>query len=140
MTGGGQLVPLGKFDINGTTWAESGSTGSNGNTVKMDQLVLEDSLEDYILTGAKVTTGPFTGRHIWRITPSPVKINWTGDVNSSLMRKGNLTIVVNGITHEQFIGDITKSDIQRSPGIYVVTNNNITPTIEFINPPTTDQG
>jgi len=142
MTGGGQLVPLGKFDINGTTWAESGSTGSDGKIVKMDQLVLEDSLENYILTGAKVTTGPFTGRHIWRITPSPVKINWTGDINPSfpLTRKGNLTIVVNGITHEQFIGDITKSDIQRSPGIYVVTNNNITPIIEVVDPPTTDQG
>jgi hypothetical protein len=136
MTGGGQLVPLGKFDINdpNSTWAESGSTGSNGNVVKMDQLVLEDSLENYILTGAKVTTGPFTGRHIWRITPSPVKINWTGNADSSLMRNGNLRIVVNGITHDQFIGDITKSDIQRSPGIYVVTNDNTNPNIQIIDP------
>jgi len=134
LTGGGQLVPLGKFDTNGTTWAESGSTGSDGRIVKMDQLVLEDSFENYVLTGAKVTTGPFTGRHIWRITPSPVKIDWQGQAletwfSNFYIRPGRVDIIANGITHEQFIGDITKSDIQQSPGIYFVTNDNETPTI-----------
>lgn len=144
ITGGGKLVPLGKFNSpDGTTWAESGSTGANDTIVKMDQLILEDSFHNYIMTGAKVVTGPFTGRYIWRITISPVKINWTGrkiqrpeppNPGEQFPREnliGSIRIIANGITHDQYIGDITKQDYERSPGIFVITNNNSTPTIQI---------
>jgi hypothetical protein len=119
ITKGGNLVPVGCNEHD-----QCFPSGTGAGETLMNRLSLEKCFEDYIMTGAKITSGPLDGNYIWRITPSPVNINW-----GITLDMGNLGITVDNNHFTQNIGNINVPDRQRTVGIYFVKNDNIVPSI-----------